>query len=57
MQNKGFICQLPYQTLTRPHLCNLSIYHLHHLFPSDIGLLFKSIVKKGMISILIPNHT
>ncbi|MFS7959820.1 hypothetical protein Hanom_Chr08g00695601 [Helianthus anomalus] len=34
MQNKGFICQLPYQTLTRPRLCNLSIYHLRHFFPS-----------------------
>ncbi|KAF5802608.1 hypothetical protein HanXRQr2_Chr06g0261471 [Helianthus annuus] len=48
MQNKGFICQFPYQTQTRPHLCNLSIYHLRHFFPSDNGLLFKSIVKKGV---------
>ncbi|KAJ0798292.1 hypothetical protein HanPI659440_Chr04g0183211 [Helianthus annuus] len=47
MQNKGFIYRLPYQTLTRPHLCNLYIYHLRHFFPSDNGLLFKSIVKKG----------
>ncbi|MFS7951341.1 hypothetical protein Hanom_Chr07g00593971 [Helianthus anomalus] len=46
MQNKGFIFQLPYQTLTRPYLCNLYIYHLRHFFPSDNGLLFKSIVKK-----------